>query len=66
MSSLADFAKEYRSKTSSNKTFSVASIGENVRNTFRGYLQTDANADDTEALTDTPSTSGTLPAGKNR
>jgi len=66
MPTLSEFVSEYRSKTTSNKTFSVANIGSNVSNAFKGYLRTDANADDTEALTDTPSTSGTLPANRNR
>ncbi|KAI6175249.1 Vesicle transport protein [Aphelenchoides fujianensis] len=66
MSALSDFVNDYRSKSGGSRTFSVTQIGANVSSAFKGYLRTDANADDTEALTDAPSTSGTLPAGRNR
>ncbi|KAI6196498.1 hypothetical protein M3Y94_01116700 [Aphelenchoides besseyi] len=66
MSALSDFVNDYRSKVSGTRTFSVSQIGSNVSSAFKGYLRTDANIDDTEALTDTPTTSGTLPAGRNR
>lgn len=66
MPTLSEFVSEYRSKSTTNKTFSVTNIGTNVSNVFKGYLRTDVNADDTEVLVETPSTSGTLPAGRNR
>ncbi|CAD5214587.1 unnamed protein product [Bursaphelenchus xylophilus] len=67
MSALSDFVNEYRTKsgTSSTRTFNVAHLGSNVANAFKGYLRTDLS-DDTEALTDTPSTSGSMPQSRNR
>ncbi|KAI6184615.1 Vesicle transport protein [Aphelenchoides bicaudatus] len=65
MAALSEFVSSYRSKTTTNKTFSVTNIGTNVSNVFKGYLQTSSNADDTEVLVDSPSTSGTLPSSRN-
>jgi hypothetical protein len=67
MPTLSEFVSEHRSKSANSKIFNVANIGANVSSAFKGYLRTDANADDSENLMgQTPGTSGTLPAGRNR
>jgi len=63
--SLADFVKEQRSKAASSTSFSMANLGSKVSTSFNGFFRTDIT-DDTECLTDSPSTDGQLPSARNR